>query len=352
MNNNNDINITMIGPLPPPYGGTTVYFEILQEEVRQQPGIHLQVINTTAIAKSRGMERIHRLLHILAAAWSRPSPHRVISVHMSIGALAVFAPWFVVVGKLNGTPVIIHRFGGDLIASQPWWRSMALWFGYRRCSAALVETRAQMAELAAVKFRTMWFPNIRKPPATPPELKSRCQKFLYLSQIFPEKGVAELLVAFSGLRQAGSDATLSIYGPILKDSFHESDFAQPGVSYHGVVKPEDIYRVIAEHDALILPSYYKGEGYPGIIIEAFHMGLPVIATQWQSIPDIVDESCGLLVPPKDVTSLQEAMATLENNEVLYSKLASGALKQAHQFSTETAVENYLGLCKKLVRESA
>ena len=41
------------------------------------------------------------------------------------------------------------------------------------------------------------------------------------------------------------------------------------VIYKGAVQPQDIYNVLSASDVLVLPTYYPGEGYPGIIIEAY-----------------------------------------------------------------------------------
>ncbi len=341
------MKIRMIGPLPPPYGGATVYFQMLQEEIGKASGVELEVIDTTTVSSARGAKKLLALLAVLRAAWSGTHRPDIISVHMSIGALSLFAPYFGIVGKLTSTPVIIHRFGGNLIHQQRFPRALALKIAYRVCGAALIETKAQLAEVKALKTPTIWFPNIRKTPDSAPPCKTQCRKFLYLSQVFPEKGIPELLDAFSSLNKKHPDTRLDIYGQILRNSYQVADFNHPGVAYQGVVKPDNVYATIARYDALVLPTYYKGEGYPGIIIEAFHLGLPVITTRWQSVPDIVNDNCGILIPPKDSTALENAMETLYADDTGYQHLAAGALAQAKDFSADQAVAKYLELCRSL-----
>jgi glycosyltransferase involved in cell wall biosynthesis len=63
---------------------------------------------------------------------------------------------------------------------------------------------------------------------------------------------------------------------------------------------------------LALPSYR--EGYPNVVIEALSCGRPVIATDVGGIPELVDESSGILVAPRDSRALANAIQTaMEQN---------------------------------------
>ena len=62
----------------------------------------------------------------------------------------------------------------------------------------------------------------------------------------------------------------------------------------------------AEYDVLVLPTFWKGEGYPGVIIEAFSVGLPVVATNLPGISEMIDSQSGILVPPHSASTLAKA----------------------------------------------
>jgi glycosyltransferase involved in cell wall biosynthesis len=102
-----------------------------------------------------------------------------------------------------------------------------------------------------------------------------------------------------------------------------------------------------KYDALILPTHYQGEGYPGVIIEAYCIGMPVICTNWQSLPEIVDVSSGILINPKDSESLYRAMQFLIENPTYYQRICKGAKDKAKLFYTEEWVEEFVSLCQKL-----
>jgi glycosyltransferase involved in cell wall biosynthesis len=78
-------------------------------------------------------------------------------------------------------------------------------------------------------------------------------------------------------------------------------------------------------DIVVLASY-ANEGVPQSLLQAMAMARPVIGTTCGGIPEIVEiESNGLLVPPKDSTSLAEALLNLIRNPATRVKFGSRGL---------------------------
>ena len=72
---------------------------------------------------------------------------------------------------------------------------------------------------------------------------------------------------------------------------------------------------MSEYNILILPTYWIGEGYPGIIIEAQSIGMPVISTLWGAIPELIEDHVnGILVPIKDEQALLNAILRITQSE--------------------------------------
>jgi glycosyltransferase involved in cell wall biosynthesis len=61
-------------------------------------------------------------------------------------------------------------------------------------------------------------------------------------------------------------------------------------------------------DLVTLPSYM--EGCPNVVLEALACGRPVVATNVGGIPEILNDSCGRLAPPRDPAKLAEALAAV------------------------------------------
>jgi glycosyltransferase involved in cell wall biosynthesis len=70
----------------------------------------------------------------------------------------------------------------------------------------------------------------------------------------------------------------------------------------------DAARFLKAFDIFVLPSVK--EGLPYVLLEAKLAGVPIIATHVGGIPDIVDASCGILVPSADPALLADAVFSL------------------------------------------
>ncbi len=78
--------------------------------------------------------------------------------------------------------------------------------------------------------------------------------------------------------------------------------------------------LLSKCDIAVLPSYY-GEGVPKVLIEAAAMELPIITTNMPGCSEIArNEINGLLVPPKDIQALADAMERLINEIQFRQKL--------------------------------
>ena len=98
----------------------------------------------------------------------------------------------------------------------------------------------------------------------------------------------------------------------------------------GVLNSEEVSEVLKASDVLLLPTWYEGEGYPGVIIEGYGFGVPCITTNWINIPEIVDDGhSGILIPPNDKTALKEAILSI--NQTNYKSLSEGAIQKAKEF---------------------
>jgi len=78
---------------------------------------------------------------------------------------------------------------------------------------------------------------------------------------------------------------------------------------------DDVPDVLAAADVFALPSLY--EGFPGAVIEAMALGLPVVATQIPTMREVVEEGgSGFLVPPGNSERLADAIGrVLDDREV-------------------------------------
>lgn len=68
----------------------------------------------------------------------------------------------------------------------------------------------------------------------------------------------------------------------------------------------------------MLPSL--GETFGVVYIEAMASGLPIVATNVSGIPEIVNKDTGILVPPKNIDALAEAIDYMLDHYKDYSPM--------------------------------
>lgn len=104
--------------------------------------------------------------------------------------------------------------------------------------------------------------------------------------------------------------------------------------FYGVQPKQEIANIFERADFLVHPS--DSENLPTIIAEALCSGLPVLSNRVGGIPEMIDDSNGLLVEPKDISVFAKALFFLienhksfntsliaENAKKLYSQNAIG-----------------------------
>jgi glycosyltransferase involved in cell wall biosynthesis len=72
------------------------------------------------------------------------------------------------------------------------------------------------------------------------------------------------------------------------------------------------------------------------LVEALAVGLPVVTVAMGGAVEIVDESCGLLISPRDPYALASALRQLVCDPVLRARLAAAAAARARHVSDPTA----------------
>jgi len=144
--------------------------------------------------------------------------------------------------------------------------------------------------------------------------------FIYMGRIVKDKGVNEMVEAFIRYRKDNSKVRLMILG-VFEDKLNPVDRYtteivkgnKEGVVYCG--RQSDVKPFLAVSQCLLLPSYREGFGL--VLMEAGAMGLPVISSDIIGCNNVVTKENGLLVPPRDVEGLYQAMKTMVADKKLY-----------------------------------
>jgi teichuronic acid biosynthesis glycosyltransferase TuaC len=98
---------------------------------------------------------------------------------------------------------------------------------------------------------------------------------------------------------------------------------------------------MAAADVITLPSYM--EGCPNAVLEALACGRPVVATSVGGIPEIMNETCGCLVPPQNPQALAHGL-----NSVLDRTWNPAEISAVHGRSWNTVADELLAVFQALV----
>jgi len=102
---------------------------------------------------------------------------------------------------------------------------------------------------------------------------------------------------------------------------------------------KDIPSIMKASDCLLLPS--RGEGLPGIVMEAMASGLPVIASDIPCIPDLIDNGkTGYLCPMNDVKSISARITALIKDKKKAIKMGKAGKKKIELFNWKRLLKDY------------
>ncbi len=166
---------------------------------------------------------------------------------------------------------------------------------------------------------------------------------LFVAMLCDEKGVMVAVQAVQQLLTAGIDVELTCLGQwrspeiqrrveaLIKPEF-QSRFKFPGVQT-GDIKWE-YYR---QAHIFLFPSYLSYETFGLVLVEAMCFSLPVVATRWRGIPEVVEDgSCAILCEPRDVTGCRDALAKLVSDSDLRTQMGlKGRERYLRYFTIET-----------------
>lgn len=167
-----------------------------------------------------------------------------------------------------------------------------------------------------------------------------------VGEVGRRKGQAVLLEAVARLRASGAlgGALVAIAGEgeglaDLPSRARELGLGEDVVRFLGF--RADVPDLLADSDLLVLPSFE--EGFPNALLEGMALGLPVVSTTVDGIPELVaDGETGLLVAPGDAAALTDAIGGLLTDAGRRRALGeAGRERASRQFSlgrTMDAVE--------------
>ena len=177
---------------------------------------------------------------------------------------------------------------------------------------------------------------------------------LFAGRLAEQKGVDTLLSALDLLQHVRPDVcTLIVGAGPLRGRLEETArafrlFEGRKVSFLG--HRDDVPRLLAASDVLVLPSLY--EGLPNVVLEAMRSRKPVVATAAPGTTEVVEDGrTGLLVPLRDPPALTQAIRrVIEDADLARTLGEAGRARVEAEFGVDRMVERFAGLYEQLAKE--
>jgi glycosyltransferase involved in cell wall biosynthesis len=179
-------------------------------------------------------------------------------------------------------------------------------------------------------------------PGWPARADPGCQgPILFVGTIEPRKNVGGLLRAYAALVRDNPKAPMLVLAG-RNASDLAIDATVDGVSLKGRVQAlgyvDDERRLALYREASILvqPSFDEGFGLP--VLEAMTLGVPVVAANRGSLPEVLGGS-GLLVEPDDHAGMAATMRTALEDPAQRRRMTAAGLVRARTYSWDSAARS-------------
>ena len=262
-------------------------------------------------------------------------------IHFNLTDMAACLTEIAVASTLSGVALVAVQHSGYL--PQTRFQRIALVISARILQAQVAVSQPLAAQVAAIgrvpiERVTVVHNGVARVTEKPRPTLSKLLQIGVVTRLTEDKGIDVLIEALRDL----PDVELHVAGDgeargVLFEQALASGVAER-VHFHGWLgDPSQIYRTI---DVLVHPS--RADIMPLSVIEAMHHGLPVIASNVGSLPEIVQDGVtGLLVTPGDVGALLRAIEELHVDPARRARLgAAGRQRAVDEFDVSTMVAGY------------
>ena len=168
-------------------------------------------------------------------------------------------------------------------------------------------------------------------------------KAVFFSRVVKEKGT-ELI--FNMLKEINKEKILikvDFWGPI--ESEYENEFNKKvklyiDREYRGVldIDKEESYDILANYDIMLFPTYWEGEGFPGVIIDAFIAGLPVVASNWNYNKEILNDKVSFIFESKNQQEFTEIIKKIIKNVKLIEVKQLNCFNEAKKYEIDNLLK--------------
>jgi glycosyltransferase involved in cell wall biosynthesis len=164
---------------------------------------------------------------------------------------------------------------------------------------------------------------------------------LYLSNLFEEKGIFDLLEIFENLLLDNQNINLFIVGAPtgnierdIKKQISEKPLLNDRVVYYGPLYGSAKHQILADSDVFVFPSYFAEECFPLSILDAMAAGLPIVSSNIGAISEIIKDSVnGFIVNSRDLFAFKKQLQLLIVDMDLRKRMGEESIRLFNKYYT-------------------
>jgi glycosyltransferase involved in cell wall biosynthesis len=367
------LKIILIGSLPPPVNGAAMAFKTICDAFVNDKNALIHIIDLGFKTNNKKyaqftFARFHEILYIYLREMRYIPRNAIMYITISQSLWGFLKDTiFIVYGHLRKNRIVIHLHGGNfkqLYDKQTINVKNYFCWVLNKVNRIIVLSELFKEQFSMVKqyeLKVVVVPNGVPPISYQKKTRNNTVRLLYVSNLIKEKGIFDVLLVVKGLKDKGYNIMCDIAGEFqitskaysnigeLKDDFYKAIDKlkiKENIKYHGLVLGEEKEKLFRESHIFIFPTYYPFEGQPICILEAMNYGLPIISTQFRTIPEIVEHGInGFLSCPHDVNDFIINTETLINNNSLYEQISQQNHKKIEDQYSEalyvTSLKDYI-----------
>lgn len=295
------------------------------------------------------------LVGLMPAAWSvrsflKANRYDIVHTHMTEAGLV--GRW---AAHQAGIPVIVHSLHGDIFEGRSRLKGYLLSLLERLVARRTTRFFSNARQITGTYLergigKPNQFTTIRTsidleafrrtlPPSLP--LPDDTIRVITVARVVRDKGYGELVRAARGVLQSTRARVLFVVvgeGEFLEETLRMVRESELETHFRFVPRMnlDELTGTLRACDIFALPSYR--EGIPRTMIEAMAAGVVPVVTNVGGICEVVrNGENGLLVAPRDVESLRQALTSMIENEELRQRCRHQAAKSVQEFDASSVV---------------
>lgn len=259
----------------------------------------------------------------------------------------VLLPLVVAVASLFNKQIYYVAIGGWLPSYLQ--RYKYLNYFMKKVSVLLVQTRNMYNELQSkvLPAKVEIFPNFKfydyAKHTTLRAEESTSLKVVFISRVCLDKGLDTVKSIAEVIDKEKLKINIDLFGPIApEDETYLSGLLSQhdSIKYGGILSLDLIFSTLSEYDVMLFPTHHMTEGFPGVILDAYIAGIPIIASNWENSQEFVSPDFGFIFNHNDPNEAVSYLKKLINDPSLLLSMKENSYRNREKFSTATITQKF------------